>query len=375
MADALLGLVLTGGTVGSTSAADDRVVRLVRGPGSGGVPGWMAGPLAAFGPHRLLVRRPVSLHSEEARPRHWEAIAEACRELAGQGVRAIVVLHGSDTMGHTAAALSFELADLEVPVALTGSNLPPDAERSDAAWNVTCALTALRRLPSGVYLVFAGTEGIDADVHLGTRVHKVRASGRAFFSPNGGPVATVRGRRLETLRRWPAPQPLPGPVGLGFDPAVLLLRQHPGLPYEALEPALGAGVHGVVVELYPCATGPTGFDATSLERFARAAARARVAIAAVVGAAPAGPANRYPSLGVLAEAGIAFLPGILPETALVKLMWALRRTRGDADRATRLLRRPVAGEAWTGEPANLRPAPAARPSLGPLPAPVRPSRG
>ena len=91
-----LGLVLTGGTIGSTSAREADVVRLVRGPNAGGIPGWLAGPLAAFGSHQLQIERPVELHSEEARPADWEAIAAAIRRLVSRGAEAICVLHGSD---------------------------------------------------------------------------------------------------------------------------------------------------------------------------------------------------------------------------------------------------------------------------------------
>lgn len=379
-----LGLVLTGGTIGSTAPGDADVVQLVRGPGAGGMPGWLNGPLAAFGAHQLSIERPVELHSEEARPADWEAIAASCRKLARRGVDAICVLHGSDTMAYAAAALSFALADLGLPVVLTGSNVPPDAPESDAPNNVRCALVALRTLPAGVYLVFAGTPDGDALVHLGTRVRKERASGRAFVSPNGGAVAVVERGRLRRLVPWPLPQPLgpaaarpaasggravaavngatpvevpaavrPGP-DLGFtehpqvarfDPRVLELRVHPGLPVAALEAAVDAGgLKGVVAELYPCATGPTGDDDASLSRFAAYVTARGGVVAGTVAAAPDLAGSYYPSLPTLTGAGIGFLPGVLTSTATVKLMWALAVTDGDPSRTRALMRRTVAGE-------------------------------
>ncbi|WP_320671560.1 asparaginase [Patulibacter defluvii] len=355
MARNRLGLVLTGGTIGSTSSDDAEVVRLVRGQGAGGMPGWLAGPLAAFGPHQLTLRRPIELHSEEARPADWEAIATACRRLAERGAEAICVLHGSDTMGYTAAALSFALADLAVPVVLTGSNLPPDHPESDARNNVRQAITALRTLPAGVYLIFAGTADGDALVHLGTRVRKHRASGEAFVSPNGGPVARVVDGRLRRLAPWPLPAPPPNaPTVARFDPRVLELRVHPGMPFAALEQAVVAGdLRGIAVELYPCATGPTGSDDASLERFARFVGGRGGVVVATVAAAPDVAGSYYPSLPTLTEAGISFLPGVLTATATVKLMWALATADGDPARVRQLLRRPIAGEA---APLGRRPA-------------------
>jgi L-asparaginase/Glu-tRNA(Gln) amidotransferase subunit D len=395
-----LGLVLTGGTIGSTSPGDSDVVRLMRGPNAAGMPGWLSGPLASFGAHQLSIERPVDIHSEEARPADWEAISTSCRKLADRGVDAICILHGSDTMAYAAAALSFSLADLRVPIVLTGSNLPPDAPESDAKNNVAAALVAARSLPSGVYLVFAGSTDGDALVHLGTRVRKERASGRAFVSPNGGPVAIVERGRMRRLVPWPLPQPIgltkaqigamadgPGgpseptvdPMQLGlagtgangtaavngwsavragaavgvtehphdarFDARVLELRVHPGLPVPALEAAVDAGgLLGLVVELYPCATGPTGQDDASLSRLAEHVTERGGVVVGTVAAAPDGAGSYYPSLPLLTASGIGFLPGVLTSTATVKLMWALAVTGGDQARTRALMRRTIAGE-------------------------------
>ncbi|MGE4428730.1 MAG: asparaginase domain-containing protein [Solirubrobacteraceae bacterium] len=347
MARHRLGLVLTGGTIGSSSTDDAAVVRLVRGPDARGMPGWLAGPLAGFGPHQLSVRRPIELHSEEVRPADWARIAAACRDLVDRGAQAICVLHGSDTMAYTAAALAFALADLSVPIALTGSNLPPDAPDSDARHNVRSTMIALRTLPPGVYLVFAGVPGADAPVHLGTRVRKERASGEAFVSPNGGPVAVVRGGRLRRLSPWPRPDPLPGSVHRRsrFDPRVLELSVHPGMPFGALEAAVIAGdLRGVVLQLYPCVTGPTGDDDASVTRFARFVNDRGGIVAATVAASPETAESYYPSLPAMTRAGVRFLPGVMTHAATVKLMWALAVTRTDPMATRALLTRQVAGE-------------------------------
>ncbi|WP_026911815.1 asparaginase [Patulibacter minatonensis] len=382
MSRSRLGLVLTGGTIGSTNPGDADVVKLVRGPNAGGMPGWLGGPLAAFGAHQLSIERPVELHSEEARPADWEAIATSCRKLASRGVDAICILHGSDTMAYAAAALSFALADLDMPIVLTGSNLPPDAPESDARNNVRNALSALRMLPAGVYIVFGGDADGDALVHLGTRVRKERASGRAFVSPNGGAVAVVERGRLRRLVPWPLPQPLgPRPTAVSgangtapavrsgaamgftshpavarFDPRVLELRVHPGLPVAALEAAVDAGgLRGLVVELYPCATGPTGTDDSSLSRLAEHVTARGGVVVGTVAAAPDTAGSYYPSLPTLTASGIGFLPGVLTSTATVKLMWALEVTGGDPARTRALMRRTVAGEvALVGRPAPRR---------------------
>ena len=55
---------------------------------------------------------------------------------------AFVVLHGTDTMSYSSAALSYALADFGKPVIFTGSQHPLGKVESDATANVTGALNA-----------------------------------------------------------------------------------------------------------------------------------------------------------------------------------------------------------------------------------------
>ena len=57
-------------------------------------------------------------------------------------------------------------------------------------------------------------------------------------------------------------------------------------------------------------------------------------------------ANIYDSYLALRDAGGVYLPGMIPETAIVKCMWALGRT-ADPGSLTALMRTPVAGDVST----------------------------
>lgn len=46
------------------------------------------------------------------------------------------IIHGTDTMAYTAAALSLMLRGFKRPIVLTGSQLPLTAPRSDARQNL-----------------------------------------------------------------------------------------------------------------------------------------------------------------------------------------------------------------------------------------------
>jgi L-asparaginase/Glu-tRNA(Gln) amidotransferase subunit D len=57
-------------------------------------------------------------------PRDWVTTAAGVHEALRDGAAGVVILHGTDTMQYTAAALSFMLEGLGSPVILTGSMRP-----------------------------------------------------------------------------------------------------------------------------------------------------------------------------------------------------------------------------------------------------------
>lgn len=341
-----LGIVLTGGTIGSviTGAGVDTTVRLAEGEeaqspldllGSDGC-GLSAAsekqdsadddlhPLQNID---VRTRRPVSLLSENLLPQDWPVIASAVRDLVEEeSVEGVLVLHGTDTMTYTAAALSFLLADLTVPVVLTGSNFPPDLLHSDAPRNVKDSVVALQHLDAGVFIVFAGDPTADGWVHLGTCARKVCASGSAFETVNGAPVGRVSGSEFVACRAFSRPKPLPR-AGNTIDPRVLAVRLYPGLDFHAVLAAIIAGdIQGVIIELYPCATGPNLEGRYSLPRFVVECRKRDIAVFTTLAATPAASGHCYESGLASSAAGAILLPNMLPETAVVKLMWALAQS-------------------------------------------------
>lgn len=78
-------------------------------------------------------------------------ITNVVRRAAGSS-DAVVIVHGTDTLTVTGDRLHRELADLKVPIVLTGAMRPYEFRDSDAGQNMTEALLACRLLPAGVYV-------------------------------------------------------------------------------------------------------------------------------------------------------------------------------------------------------------------------------
>ena len=92
--------------------------------------------------------------SSETTPIHWQMIIDDIRA-HGDEADAFLVLHGTDTMAYSAAALSYALADFTKPIVLTGSQYPLGVVGTDASANVTGALRAAGSSQvSGVTLFF-----------------------------------------------------------------------------------------------------------------------------------------------------------------------------------------------------------------------------
>lgn len=117
------------------------------------------------------------IDSSNASPKDWAMIAHDI-EQKWQEFDGFVVLHGTDTMAYSAAALSHMFLNADKPIIFTGSQVPLYKARSDAMNNVLGAISACEYV-SGVFLFFAGCL-IDGD-----RAHKAHTSDwQAFDSPN-----------------------------------------------------------------------------------------------------------------------------------------------------------------------------------------------
>ena len=260
----------------------------------------------------------LSKHSEDMAPADWLAVAEKVRQEA-PNYAGIVIAHGTDTMHYTSAFLSFALAGLPVPVALVGAQRSPDRASSDAAENLLGAARLVAGCgANGIYVVMhEGTDDGAVACHAGTRVRKNHTSARGAFETVGGPPAfTIRGGDVSrSIGRFFQSDSFEPRIALSEK--VALVKCHPGYGADAFERA-AEGAEAVIIE----GTG-LGHAGSNLLPAVRAARRAG-AFVGMTSQCIAGRTNMnvYGSGRDLLEAGAVPLADMLPETALVKAMWA-----------------------------------------------------
>ncbi len=287
-----------------------------------------------------------SVFSENIGPQHWTVIADFVAEEIRRGADGVVLAHGTDTMGYTAAALSFALKESPVPVVLVGSQRSSDRPSSDAATNLLASTVVAGQAPFAEVVV-AMHDWISDEmvaIHRGTKVRKCHTSRRdAFRSVNARPIAyyDLRKKSLQvndvkySVRR----KPDGWKVHSKFDPNVALIKFHPGISVGVIDWAIATGFKGIVLE--GSGLGHVGdVLLPPLERAQKEGIVVGMCSQCIWGRVHM---NVYSTGRDLQKIGVIPLGDMLPETALVKMMWAFGQEQSP-EAAKELMVKNVANE-------------------------------
>ena len=300
----------------------------------------------------LTTKKLFGVFSENMAKEQYVALATAIGEEIEAGADGIVIGHGTDTMGHTAAILSFMVQDSPVPIVLVGSQRSSDRPSSDAALNLIHSVRAAAwgDIAEVMICMFGPTSDRYGLLHRGTRCRKMHSSYRSTFRTIGDiPLGTVSRDRFTYLnkeykRRDASRKVRIDPV---YDDRTTILYYYPGMHPDLVDALVEKGYHGIVIAgtglghvnkpLYP-----------ALERAIAAGVHVVMAVQTLWGYAQM---YVYDTGRDLLDLGIVPLENMLPETALMKLSWVLGHTRDRAE-VTRLMRTPVSHEITDREPHN-----------------------
>ena len=342
-------LIATGGTIAS---AED---------GNGLSPALTGEELARSVPEieglcELDIVQPMNIDSTNMRPADWLRIAEVIRENydAHDG---FVILHGTDTMSYTAAALSYLIQDSPKPIVLTGSQQPMGNPFTDAKINLYQSLVyAVSDRSRDVSIVFGGY------AIAGTRARKQRTmSFNAFNSINYPVLAYLRQDKIicsgsAAVSAGPAECNCAGSgAARAADGALDEPRFYTELNSRVCALKLTPGLTPDIFRLLK-----PDYDAVILETFGMGGVPERGADGAsyqeaifdwVDSGRTVVMTTQVPEEGLdlgVYEVGRAYAehPGILKggdmttEALVAKTMWALGQTR-DADELQRLFYRPI----------------------------------
>lgn len=165
----------------------------------------------------------LNLDSTNVEPKHWCLIAKAIQENY-EKYDGFVILHGTDTMSYTAAALSYLIRKSSKPIVITGAQRPIDNEITDGKLNLSDSLIYASDEDShDVSIVF------DGHVIAGTRARKIRTkSFNAFTSINFPDIAEIRNshiiRYIQNRQSFGAPD-----FQISLNTKIFVLKLIPGI--------------------------------------------------------------------------------------------------------------------------------------------------
>jgi glutamyl-tRNA(Gln) amidotransferase subunit D len=299
----------------------------------------------------LETEKLFGVFSENMGPEQYLVLADKIGEAIRDGYDGVMVGHGTDTMHHTAAALSFMVQRPPVPIIMVGSQRSSDRPSSDAAQNLINAAWAAGHGPIAEVLVcmFGPTSDLYNLLHRGTRVRKMHSSVRSTFRTLGDiPVAMVEKGRVTPIHDdWmPRRQDRDVLVQPAYDERVTLLYYYPGMQPDIIDALVDRGYRGIVIAgtglghvnrlIYP-----------ALERASAAGVHLYMTLQTLWGFVQM---HVYETGREILELGVLPLANMLPEVAFIKLGWALGLHPDDPAAVRRLMTATLAGEMTEREP-------------------------
>ncbi|MDZ7859362.1 MAG: Glu-tRNA(Gln) amidotransferase subunit GatD [Candidatus Krumholzibacteriota bacterium] len=300
----------------------------------------------------LQTEKLYGVFSENMGPEQWIGTAKKIGEEIEKGIDGIVIGHGTDTMHHTSAILSFMVQDSPVPIVMVGSQRSSDRPSSDAAINLINATKTAARSDFAEVMVcmFGPTSDQYGLLHRGTRVRKMHSSYRSTFRTIGDiPLAMVEKDRFVPLRNDYKKRRKDNKVKIipSFDGRVSIVYYYPNMKPDIIESLIDNGYKGIVIAgtglghvnkpLYP-----------SLKKACDMGIHIYMSVQTLWGYVQM---YVYDTGRDIMDLGVIPAANMLPEVAYVKLAWALGQSK-DRQEVKDIMLTPVAGEITEREPHN-----------------------
>ncbi len=300
----------------------------------------------------LETEKLYGVFSENMGPEQWIGTAKAIGREIENGVQGIVIGHGTDTMHHTAAILSFMVQNSPVPIVMVGSQRSSDRPSSDAALNLMHSVktAAESDIAEVMVCMFGPTSDVYGLLHRGTRVRKMHSSYRSTFRTIGDiPIAMVSRESIRPLRQDYKRRRTDRNVVINtaFEEKVSIVYYYPNMKPDIIDSLIDNGYRGIVIAgtglghvnkpLYP-----------SLKRARENNIAVYMTVQTLWGYVQM---YVYDTGRDMMELGVIPGANMLPEVAYMKLGWALGQTE-DLARIREIMMTPVAGEITEREQSN-----------------------
>lgn len=300
----------------------------------------------------LETEKVFAVFSENMGPKQYIALAKAIGKEIENGVDGIVIGHGTDTLHHTGAALTFMVQNSPVPIVLVGSQRSSDRPSSDAALNLMHAMKAAGHsdIAETMVCMFGPTSDEYGLLHKGTRVRKMHSSYRSTFRTIGDtPLARINRDEIIPIKTDYKKRRNDRNVTIMpyFSDKVTMLYYYPAMKADVMDAMVEKGYKGIIIvgtglghvnkELYP-----------AIERAQAKGVHMYMTLQTIWGYVHM---FVYDTGRDMMAKGIIPAGNMLPETAFIKLGWALGQTE-DREEVKKIMLTPINDEITEREPYN-----------------------
>jgi glutamyl-tRNA(Gln) amidotransferase subunit D len=300
----------------------------------------------------ITTEKLFAVFSENMGPKQYITLAKAIGKEIERGIDGIIVGHGTDTLHHTAAVLTFMVQDLPVPIVLVGSQRSSDRPSSDAALNLMHAAYAAGHsdIAEVSVCMFGPTSDEYGFLHRGTRVRKMHSSYRSTFRTIGDiPVAKVTKNSVDLLKDTYNHRRKDRKVKIMpyFEEKVSIVYYYPNMQPDIIDSLIDNGYKGIII----AGTGLGHVNKPLYPAIIRAVKK-NIAIYMTVQTIW-GYVHMYvyDTGRDLMARGIIPAGNMLPEVAYIKLGWALGQT-DDLEKVKEIMLTPINDEITEREPYN-----------------------
>ena len=300
----------------------------------------------------LETEKLYGVFSENMGPEQWIGTATAIGREIEKGVNGIVIGHGTDTMHHTSAILSFMVQNSPVPIVMVGSQRSSDRPSSDAAINlINATKTAAESDIAEVMVCMFGPTSDQYDLlHRGTRVRKMHSSYRSTFRTIGDvPIAMVSRDWILPLRddykRRRADKNVI--VNTAFEEMVSIVYYYPNMKPDIIESLIDNNYKGIII----AGTGLGHVNKPLYPAMKKAHDKGIAMYMTVQTLWGYVQMYVYDTGRDIMELGVIPAANMLPEVAYMKLGWTLGQTN-DLEQVKQIMLTPIAGEITEREPHN-----------------------
>jgi glutamyl-tRNA(Gln) amidotransferase subunit D len=301
----------------------------------------------------LTTEKVFAVFSENMGAEQYKTLAITIGKEIENGIDGIVIGHGTDTLHHTASALTFMIQNPPVPIVLVGSQRSSDRPSSDAALNLMHAAYAAGHgnIAEVMVCMFGPTSDEYGFLHKGTRVRKMHSSYRSTFRTISDiPLATVTIKNgIKHLKKQYNHRRNDRKVNIMpyFDNRITIVYYYPDMKPDIIDSLVDNGYKGIIIAgtglghvnkpLYP-----------AIERAIKKGVSIFMTVQTLWGYVRM---FVYDTGRDLLSKGIVPLENMLPEVAYIKLGWTLGQT-DDPEKVKKIMLTPINDDITKREPYN-----------------------